>query len=108
MARTDTKTKAAPHPVDEIMPVGQMTVYALQHVCRRRSRSPDHRQCAGPDRGRVDLPGLGRSIPFRCRHAHPDHRLLEIGARQPIVQGTSFAAVSTMLAIGTAEGGLEG
>src|SRR3954452_18106516 len=29
----------------------------------------------------------------------------KIGARQPIVQGTSFAAVSTMLAIGMASGG---
>ena len=29
----------------------------------------------------------------------------KIGARQPIVQGTSFAAVSTMLAIGAAHGG---
>src|SRR3954452_4591456 len=29
----------------------------------------------------------------------------KIGARQPIVQGTSFAAVSTMLAVGMASGG---
>jgi xanthine permease len=32
----------------------------------------------------------------------------KIGARQPIVQGTSFAAVSTILAIGTAQGGVAG
>ena len=32
----------------------------------------------------------------------------KFGARQPIVQGTSFAAVSTILAVGTAEGGLAG
>ncbi len=32
----------------------------------------------------------------------------KIGARQPLVQGTSFAAVSTMLAIGTKEGGTAG
>ena len=32
----------------------------------------------------------------------------KFGARQPIVQGTSFAAVSTILAIGTAQGGEKG
>jgi xanthine/uracil permease len=32
----------------------------------------------------------------------------KIGARQPLVQGTSFVAVSTILAIGTKEGGTAG
>jgi len=32
----------------------------------------------------------------------------KFGARQPLVQGTSFAAVSTILAIGTATGGTDG
>lgn len=110
MARSTTT--ATKHPVDEILPVPQMFLYGLQHVLSMYA-------------GVVAVPlivgsALGLSGPqitylvsaglFISGLATILQTIgvWKIGARQPIVQGTSFAAVSTILAVGTAEGGTDG
>ena len=66
VARTQP-TEETRHPVDQVLPAGQMAVYGLQHVMSMYAA----------------LQTLG---------------MWRIGARQPLVQGTSFAAVASMLA----------
>jgi len=112
MARSSTKTKPPVHPVDEIMPPGQMVVYGLQHVLSMYAGVVAVPLIIGNALGLspTELTYLVSAGLFLSGVATLIQTLgfWKIGARQPIVQGTSFAAVSTMLAIGTAEGGLVG
>ena len=100
------------HPVDEVLPFGQMFVYGLQHVLSMYA-------------GVVAVP-LIVGTAFKLPPADVTYLISagllisglatllqtlgvwKIGARQPIVQGTSFAAVSTILAIGAESSGREG
>jgi len=105
-------TSDGPHPVDALLPVTSMLVYGLQHVMSMYAGvvavplivgtalklSPEdvtYLVSAG-----LFLSGLATLL--------QTVGVWRIGARQPIVQGTSFAAVSTILAIGTATGGRAG
>lgn len=98
------------HPVDEVLPFGQMFVYGLQHVLSMYA-------------GVVAVPlivgnafGLsGADITYLISAGLLISGLATIlqtigvwkfGARQPIVQGTSFAAVSTILAVGGEQAGI--
>jgi uric acid transporter len=113
MARFTRKAKENPpgerHPVDEVLPAGQMFVYGLQHVMSMYA-------------GVVAVPlivGTAMGLPFGELAYLLTAALLvsglatllqtlgvwRIGARQPLVQGTSFAAVASMLAIGKGAGG---
>jgi xanthine permease len=112
MART---VKARPaddaqrHPVDQMLPVGQLFLYGLQHVMSMYA-------------GVVAVPlivGSALGLPFGDLAYLLTAALLvsglatllqtlgiwKIGARLPLVQGTSFAAVASMLAIGKDAGG---
>jgi xanthine permease len=97
------------HPVDEILPPGQMFVYGLQHVLSMYAgvvavpliigtaleltpQQTTYLLSAG-----LFISGLATLLQTLG--------LWRLGARLPIVQGTSFAAVATMLAIGTTRGG---
>lgn len=111
-SKPDTDKKAPVHPVDEIMPIPRMTVYALQHVMSMYAGVVAVPLIIGNALGltAVELTYLVSAGLFLSGIATIIQTVgfWKIGARQPIVQGTSFAAVSTMLAIGTAEGGLVG
>ncbi len=97
------------HPVDQVLPFPQMFVYGLQHVMSMYA-------------GVVAVPlivGNAYKLPQGDITFLISAGLLmsglatilqtigfwKLGARQPIVQGTSFAAVSTILAVGAASGG---
>ncbi|HEX3261879.1 MAG TPA: nucleobase:cation symporter-2 family protein, partial [Pseudonocardia sp.] len=103
------KAKTERHPVDQVLPAGQMVVYGLQHVMSMYA-------------GVVAVPlivGSAMGLPFGELAYLLTAALLvsglatllqtlgvwRIGARQPLVQGTSFAAVASMLAIGKGAGG---
>jgi uric acid transporter len=107
------KRKADPggevHPVDEVMPVGQLLVYGLQHVMSMYA-------------GVIAVPliiGTAMGLPFAELAYLLTAALLvsglatllqtlgvwKLGARLPLVQGTSFVAVASMLAIGKTAGG---
>jgi uric acid transporter len=97
------------HPVDEILSPGPMFVYGLQHVLSMYAGvvavpliigtalelSP--RQITYLLSAGLFISGLATLLQTLG--------LWRLGARLPIVQGTSFAAVATMLAIGAAQGG---
>lgn len=112
MTAAEPATPDGPHPVDALLPVTSMLVYGLQHVMSMYAGvvavplivgtalklSPEdvtYLVSAG-----LFLSGLATLL--------QTVGVWRIGARQPIVQGTSFAAVSTILAIGTATGGRAG
>ncbi|MHA6626337.1 nucleobase:cation symporter-2 family protein [Pseudonocardia sichuanensis] len=97
------------HPVDEVLPAGPLFVYGLQHVMSMYA-------------GVIAVPlivGGALGLPFAELAYLLTAALLvsglatllqtlgvwRIGSRLPIVQGTSFAAVASMLAIGTGAGG---
>ncbi|MET0865390.1 MAG: nucleobase:cation symporter-2 family protein [Nakamurella sp.] len=97
------------HPVDEVLKPGSMLVYGLQHVMSMYA-------------GVVAVPlivGSALKLPFSDLSYLLAATLLIsglatllqtlgvpwIGAKLPIVQGTSFAAVGSMLAIGAGAGG---
>ena len=97
------------HPVDEMLPPGPLLLYGLQHVMSMYA-------------GVVAVPlivGSALGLPFADLAYLLTAALLvsglatllqtlgiwRIGARLPLVQGTSFAAVASMLAIGKDAGG---
>jgi len=110
MARTPSAAATADrHPVDEMLPVGQLLLYGLQHVMSMYA-------------GVIAVPlivGNALGLPFADLAYLLTAALLvsglatllqtlgiwKIGARLPLVQGASFAAVASMLAIGKDAGG---
>ena len=106
---TSDTAMADRHPVDQMLPVGQLFLYGLQHVMSMYA-------------GVVAVPlivGTALGLPFADLAYLLTAALLvsglatllqtlgvwRIGARLPLVQGTSFAAVASMLAIGRDAGG---
>lgn len=100
------------HPVDELLPTGTLLLYGLQHVMTMYA-------------GLVAVPlivGQALGLPFADITYLLAATLLvaglatilqtlgvwRIGARLPLVQGVSFAAVASMIAIGTGGGGGRG
>ena len=116
MARLRRKNKrggreraADVHPVDEVLPFGQMVLYGLQHVLSMYAGVVAVPLIVGtalkltpPQITYLLSAGLFMSGLATLLQTLG---LWRLGARLPIVQGTSFAAVATMLAIGTTRGG---
>ncbi|MEO6790877.1 MAG: nucleobase:cation symporter-2 family protein [Ornithinibacter sp.] len=100
------------HPVDEVLPVPQMFIYGLQHVLSMYAGVVavplivgNALGLSGPEITYLVSAGLFISGLATILQTVG---IWKLGARQPIVQGTSFAAVSTILTIGTEKGGKEG
>lgn len=109
MAKKDTAER---HPVDEVLPFPQMLVYGLQHVASMYAGVVAVPLIVGSALGLTGpqltyLVSAGLLISGLATLLQTIG-IWKFGARQPIVQGTSFAAVSTILAVGTAKGGEEG
>lgn len=112
MSDKDVSTASGKHPIDEILPLPQMTLYGLQHVLSMYAGVVavplivgNALGLSGPDITYLVSAGLFISGLATILQTVG---IWKIGARQPLVQGTSFAAVSTILAVGTAEGGRTG
>ena len=97
------------HPVDEVLPFPQMFVYGLQHVMSMYAGVVAVPLIVGNAFG---LPPGDITFLISAGLLMSGLATLlqtigvwKLGARQPIVQGTSFAAVSTILAIGATSGG---
>lgn len=97
------------HPVDQTLPPAQSLLYAFQHVLSMyagvvavpiiiggafKLSTADQIYLVSASLFMAGLATLLQTI-----------GVWKIGARQPIVQGTSFVAVSSMLAIGASTGG---
>ncbi len=109
MSVTSGATGVVKHPVDQVLPAPQMFVYGLQHVLSMYAGVVAVPLIVGSalKLSPTDITYLVSAGLFMSGIATLLQTLgvWKIGARQPIVQGTSFAAVSTMLAVGSAEGG---
>ena len=97
------------HPVDQVLPVGSMVVYGLQHVMSMYAGVVAVPLVVGQALGLSfsDLAYLLTAALLVSGLATLLQTLgiWRIGARLPLVQGTSFAAVASMLAIGKDAGG---
>ena len=112
MATTSQLPEVDTHPVDEVLPPSQMFVYGLQHVLSMYAGVVAVPLIVG---GALKLSGVQITYIVSAGLFMSGVATLlqtlgfwKFGARQPLVQGTSFAAVSTILAIGTKQGGTEG
>jgi uric acid transporter len=105
----DTAVAGDRHPVDEVLSPGPMFVYGLQHVMSMYAGVVAVPLIVGGAMGLefADLAYLLTAALLVSGLATLLQTLgvWRLGARLPIVQGTSFAAVASMLAIGEAEGG---
>ena len=109
---SDTETVTEKHPVDQALPFPQMFTYGLQHVLSMYAGVVAVPLIVGTalKLSRPEITYLVSAGLFMSGLATLLQTIgvWKFGARQPIVQGTSFAAVSTILAIGTAQGGVAG
>ena len=100
------------HPVDEVLPLPKMALYGLQHVLSMYAGVVAVPLIVGTA---LQLSGTQTTYLLSAGLFLAGLATLlqtlgvwKIGAKLPIVQGSSFAAVATMLAIGTEEGGTDG
>jgi uric acid transporter len=104
-----TKQAATKHPVDEVLPFGQMFVYGLQHVMSMYAGVVAVPLIVGNafglSPGDITFLISAGLLMSGLATVLQTIGVWKLGARQPIVQGTSFAAVSTILAIGATSGG---
>ena len=97
------------HPVDEVLPVGKMSVYGLQHVLTFYAGAAIVPLLVA---GALGLSGPQMSFLinanlFTCGIATLIQTIgfWKVGVRLPVVQGTTFVAVGPMIAIGMSSGG---
>ncbi|MGW3009154.1 solute carrier family 23 protein [Streptomyces sp. NPDC001219] len=97
------------HPVDEVLPVGKLTLYGFQHVLAFYAGAVIVPIILGNALGlsREELVYLINADLLTCGVASIIQALgvWKIGARLPLVQGVTFTAVSPMIAIGLGAGG---
>jgi len=109
MAVSSQTAPVGQHPVNQVLPAPQMFLYGLQHVLSMYAGVVAVPLIIGTalKLSPTDITYLVSAGLFMSGVATLLQTLgiWQIGARQPIVQGTSFAAVSTMLAVGAAQGG---
>jgi len=104
--------RMALHPVDEVLPLPRMAVYGLQHVLSMYAGVVAVPLIVGTalrlDGGDITFLISASLLISGLATLLQTLGVWKIGVKLPIVQGTSFAAVATMLAIGTDSGGTEG
>ncbi|MEU9114028.1 nucleobase:cation symporter-2 family protein [Streptomyces sp. NPDC048483] len=97
------------HPVDEVLPVGKLTLYGFQHVLAFYAAAVIVPILVGNALGLTheELVYLINADLLTCGIASiiQAFGIWKIGARLPLVQGVTFTAVSPMIAIGTGAGG---
>ncbi|MFG3113764.1 nucleobase:cation symporter-2 family protein [Streptomyces sp. NPDC048197] len=97
------------HPVDEVLPVGKLTLYGFQHVLAFYAAAVIVPILLGNalELSHEQLVYLINADLFTCGIASIIQALgvWKIGARMPLVQGVTFTAVSPMIAIGQGAGG---
>ncbi len=101
--------RAAPgHPVDEVLPLGQLFVYGLQHVLAMYAGAVAVPLIVAGAVGlsREQLIYLINADLFTCGVATviQTFGFWKVGIRIPLIQGCTFAAVTPMILIGQAHG----
>jgi OHCU decarboxylase len=102
-------TKRPSHPVDEVLPAGQLAVYGFQHVLAFYAGAVIVPILLAGAIGLSDreLIHLINADLFTCGIASIIQSVgfWKVGVRLPLLQGVTFTAVSPMIAIGMAAGG---
>ncbi|GGU46505.1 hypothetical protein GCM10010211_07540 [Streptomyces albospinus] len=97
------------HPVDEVLPLGKLTLYGFQHVLAFYAAAVIVPILLGNAIGlsHDELVYLINADLLTCGIASiiQAFGIWKIGARLPLVQGATFTAVSPMIAIGLGAGG---
>lgn len=105
-------TTPSTHPVDEVLPVGQLVTYGLQHVLSMYAGIIAVPLVVGGalKLSTADQTYILASTLLVCGLATLLQTLgvWRVGARLPLVQGISFAPVATMIVIGLNAGGGRG
>ncbi|QJY48164.1 2-oxo-4-hydroxy-4-carboxy-5-ureidoimidazoline decarboxylase [Pseudonocardia broussonetiae] len=98
-----------PHPVDEVLPAGQLAVYGFQHVLAFYAGAVIVPILLAGAIGlsERELIHLINADLFTCGIASIIQSVgfWKVGVRLPLLQGVTFTAVSPMIAIGLAAGG---
>jgi xanthine permease len=109
MAQATVERPRATHPVDEVLPVGQLAVYGFQHVLAFYAGAVIVPILLASAIGLSDeqLAFLINADLFTCGIASIIQSIgfWNIGVRLPLLQGVTFTAVAPMIAIGNANGG---
>jgi OHCU decarboxylase len=99
----------AKHPVDEVLPVGKLAVYGVQHVLAFYAGAVivPILLASSIHLSTTQLIHLINADLFTCGIASiiQSAGFWKIGVRLPLLQGVTFTAVSPMIAIGLAAGG---
>src|SRR5260370_32749780 len=106
---TAFKPTSATHPVDQVLPLGRLAVYGLQHVLAFYAgavivplllagaiglSNEQLIQLISADLFTCGIASIIQSVGF-----------WRVGVRLPLIQGVTFTAVAPMIAIGNAQGG---
>jgi len=106
--RTSSR-RPAQHPVDEVLPPGQLAVYGMQHVLAFYAGAVIVPILLANSIGlsTEQLVHLINADLFTCGIASIIQSVgfWKVGVRLPLLQGVTFTAVSPMIAIGLAAGG---
>jgi OHCU decarboxylase len=103
------RSARAKHPVDEVLPVGKLAVYGIQHVLAFYAGAVivPILLASAIHLSTEQLIHLINADLFTCGIASIIQSVgfWKIGVRLPLLQGVTFTAVSPMIAIGLAAGG---
>ncbi|HEX6518238.1 MAG TPA: 2-oxo-4-hydroxy-4-carboxy-5-ureidoimidazoline decarboxylase [Nocardioidaceae bacterium] len=106
---TTARKRSARHPVDEVLPVGKLAAYGIQHVLAFYAGAVivPILLAGAIDLTTAELVHLINADLFTCGIASIIQSVgfWKIGVRLPLLQGVTFTAVSPMIAIGLAAGG---
>src|SRR5436309_7351039 len=99
----------AVHPVDQVPPLGRLTVYGLQHVLAFYAGAVivPLLLAAAIHLSNEELIQLISADLFTCGIASIIQSVgfWKVGVRLPLIQGVTFTAVAPMIAIGKSQGG---
>src|SRR5437660_188143 len=105
-----TVSSQSPHPVDQVLPVGQLLIYGLQHVLAMYAGAVAVPLivAAALKLSQPQLIYLINADLFTCGIATLIQTLglgrIPVGIKLPIIQGCTFAAVTPMILIGSHDG----
>jgi OHCU decarboxylase len=109
MSTSTVPAPRAKHPVDEVLPVGKLAVYGIQHVLAFYAGAVivPILLASAIHLSTEQLIHLINADLFTCGIASIIQSVgfWKIGVRLPLLQGVTFTAVSPMIAIGLAAGG---
>jgi NCS2 family nucleobase:cation symporter-2 len=104
---TTNHSPPAVHPVDEKLPLPQLTALGLQHVLVMyggRLPFPHHWQRPQTDQRGHSIPDRSRPVLLRAVTIIQSMGIGKVGIRLPMMMGVTFTAVAPIIAAGSTPG----